>query len=269
MRGAELHDWPSWGGSTAAARELQGQLASGVVRKGESTTPGLVAGVDISVRRDGTARAAVVILTFPDMCPVETRVAEGRPGFPYVPGLLSFREAPLILAACEGLTLVPDLILVDGQGIAHPRRLGIASHLGLLLDTPAIGCAKSRLIGEHEDPGWEAGNYAELTDEGEVIGAVVRTRTGIKPLFVSIGHRIDLTTAVERVLQCCRGYRLPEPTRMAHMAAGGHPVRWASVSGVSRWSRRRNNPGNAEHGPGNRNDALPVRVGNVGRFRRP
>jgi deoxyribonuclease V len=161
---------------------------------------------------------------------VESVVIEGRPGFPYVPGLLTFREAPLVLDAFDRIATTPDLILVDGQGIAHPRRFGIASHLGLLFDIPTIGCAKSRLCGEHEGPPLQAPASSPLTDEGELIGAVLRTKTGCKPLYISIGHRIDLPTAVERVLACCRGYRLPEPTRLAHLAAGGAPVQamaWA------------------------------------------
>jgi deoxyribonuclease V len=222
MKARMLHEWPTGDGRTAKARDLQERLASRVIRKGGSITPGLVAGVDISVRPDGTARAAVVVLTFPGMTPVETRTVEGNPGFPYVPGLLSFREAPLVLAACERLACTPDLIMVDGQGIAHPRRLGIASHLGLLLDVPTIGCAKSRLIGIHETPGQEAGSCADLVDGGELIGAVLRTKTGVKPVYVSIGHKIDLETAIARVLECCRGYRLPHPTRLAHLAAGGN-----------------------------------------------
>jgi deoxyribonuclease V len=139
-----------------------------------------------------------------------------------VPGLLTFREAPLILAAFEKLKVAPDLVIVDGQGIAHPRRIGLASHLGLCLGLPTIGCAKSRLCGEHEMPGFEAGSYAELRDNGEVIGVVLRTRAGVKPVYVSIGHLIDLPSAVRTVLDCCRGYRLPEPTRLAHQAAGGN-----------------------------------------------
>jgi len=153
---------------------------------------------------------------------VEVKVVTDRIMFPYVPGLLSFREAPLILAACEGLVVKPDIIMVDGQGIAHPRRMGLASHLGLFLDVPTIGCAKSRLCGQHGEPEDEAGSYAELIDEGEVIGAVLRTRAGVKPVYVSIGHKIDLAEAIRWVLACCRGYRLPEPTRMAHQAAGGN-----------------------------------------------
>ena len=223
-----LHGWQI---SAGEARQVQADLASRVSKETAAAAPALVAGVDISVARNGAARAAVVVVTFPHMAPVETRITEGRPGFPYVPGLLSFREAPLILEACEALALSPDLILVDGQGIAHPRRFGLASHLGLLLDTPTIGCAKSRLVGEHETPGEETGSYAELTDDGQVVGAALRTRTGTRPVYVSIGHRIDLATAIARVLECCRGYRLPEPTRLAHLAAGGHLVGAASSRG--------------------------------------
>ena len=133
-----------------------------------------------------------------------------------------FRELPVILSACEKLNINPDLILVDGQGIAHPRRFGLASHLGLFLDTPTIGCAKSLLCGSHAAPGDEAGNYEEITDSGENIGVVLRTKNRVKPVYVSIGHKVDLATAIHWVLKCCRGYRLPEPTRMAHQAAGGN-----------------------------------------------
>jgi len=136
-----------------------------------------------------------------------------------VPGLLSFREAPLVIAACEELEHDPDLIMVDGQGIAHPRRFGIASHLGLLWGKPTIGCAKSRLCGQHKSPPPEAGSYAELLDNGEVIGAVLRTKLGAQPLYISIGHKVDLKAAILWVLKCCRGQRLPEPTRLAHLAA--------------------------------------------------
>jgi len=214
----QLHGWQL---TTTEARDLQLRLAAQVVRTGGSTPPRLVAGVDMAARRDGTARSAVVVLTFPQLELVETRVAEGILTFPNVPGLLTFREAPLILAACDQLTLTPDLVLVDGQGIAHPRRFGIAAHLGLLLDLPTIGCAKSRLIGIHDDPGHDGGSKADLVDDGEVIGAVLRTKNGTRPVYVSIGHKIDLGTAVQRVLECCRGYRLPQPTRLAHLAAGG------------------------------------------------
>jgi deoxyribonuclease V len=220
MQIARQQDWRV---STARAREMQAELAVEVSRHGGPPSPRLIAGADISVNRWAkTGTAAVVVLDYPEMRIVETELVTERVEFPYVPGLLSFREAPLTLAAFEKLTATPDLAIVDGQGVAHPRRLGLAAHLGLCLGVPTIGCAKSRLIGEHDEPGFAAGSYAELRDGGEVIGAVVRTRAGVKPVYVSIGHMIDLAAAIKWVLGCCRGYRLPEPTRLAHMAAGGN-----------------------------------------------
>jgi deoxyribonuclease V len=150
---------------------------------------------------------------------VEYAIATRPATFPYIPGLLSFREGPVILDAMNKLSAAPDLLIFDGQGVAHPRRLGIASHIGLLLDLPSIGCAKSRLCGQHEEPGLERGSHVPLMDKGETIGSVVRTRSGVKPVFVSVGHRLDLRTSVEYVLACCRGYRLPETTRRAHLMA--------------------------------------------------
>jgi len=170
----------------------------------------------------GRGTAAVVVLRYPELRVVGIKSVAGPLGFPYIPGLLSFREAPLILAACEELKLVPDLIIVDGQGIAHPRRMGLASHLGLFLNIPTIGCAKSLLCGGHEVPAEEPGSYAEIIDGGEIIGAALRTKLGVKPVYVSIGHRLNLESAIHWVLKCCRGYRLPEPTRLAHLAAGGN-----------------------------------------------
>jgi len=180
------------------------------------------------------ATGAVVILNYPELRLVETKIVNGRLDFPYVPGLLSFRESPLVLAACEKLMVIPDLILVDGQGVAHPRRMGLASHLGLFLNTPTIGCAKSRLCGEDKVPGAEPGSHAELVDRGEIIGAALRTKLGVKPVYVSIGHKVDLPTAIHWVLECCRGYRLPEPARLAHLAAVGNlkPERDAVASEV-------------------------------------
>jgi deoxyribonuclease V len=214
------HDWQV---SPAEAIAIQKELAAEVRRTGDINALRYIAGVDISVNRWAkTGVGAVVVLNYPGLEVVETSVVTDRIGFPYVPGLLSFRESPLILAACEKLTVTPDIIIVDGQGIAHPRRMGLASHLGLCLDVPTIGCAKSRLCGRHVEPGNEAGSFTDLVDGGEVIGAVLRTRTGVKPVHVSIGHRIDLVGAIDWVLKCCRGYRLPEPTRLAHQAAGGN-----------------------------------------------
>ena len=215
-----LHTWQV---TTAQAREIQIELAGNVSRVNEVTQPAFIAGVDISVNRvKGEARGAVVVLNYPEMRLAEVKVATGKPEFPYVPGLLSFREAPLVLEACEKLVIEPDLFIVDGQGLAHPRRMGIACHLGLCLDKPAIGCAKSRLCGEHAAPGLSAGSDAELIDGGEVIGVALRTKPGVKPVYVSIGHKVDLPAAMHWVLACCRGYRLPESVRFAHMAAGGN-----------------------------------------------
>ena len=202
---------------------LQRQLAAQVSRSGGVAEPRFIAGVDIAVgKAGGMAAGAVVVLSYPELRLVETKVAYGKLDFPYVPGLLSFREAPLTLAVCQQLAVVPDLVMVDGQGIAHPRRMGLACHLGLFLDTPTIGCAKSLLCGRHEKPGEQPGSSAEIVDRGETIGVAMRTRLGTKPVYVSTGHKIDLQSAVRWVLACCRGYRLPEPTRLAHLAAGGN-----------------------------------------------
>ena len=218
MKVESLHSWQV---STAQSLEIQQRLAAQVSKRNEVSTPRFIAGVDISTGKgDRIATAAVVVLQYPELNLVETKIARGKLNFPYIPGLLSFRESPLTLAACEKLTIVPDLILVDGQGIAHPRRMGLATHLGLWLNTPTIGCAKSLLCGSHEVPGTEPGSYAEITDRGEIIGAALRTKRGVKPVYVSIGHKIDLNTAIYWVMNCCHGYRLPEPTRLAHQAAG-------------------------------------------------
>ncbi len=216
----KLHDWAV---STPRALEMQWPLAARVSRVSEVTVPRLIAGVDISTSKTSEmATGAVVVLSYPELKLVAVEVASGKLGFPYIPGLLSFREAPLILAAFAKLTVTPDLVLVDGQGIAHPRRIGLASHLGLFLEKPTIGCAKSRLCGCHRAPGDEPGSYAELVDDGEIIGVALRTRRGVKPVYVSIGHKVDLPAAIHWVLACCRGYRLPEPARLAHLAAGGN-----------------------------------------------
>jgi deoxyribonuclease V len=213
----ELHDWQV---TRNQAEAIQCRLATLVSTRSELNSPQLIAGVDISSpTAQGLATGAVVVLSYPQLKVVEVKVAEQMIGFPYVPGLLSFREAPLILAACQKLTISPDLVLVDGQGIAHPKRLGLASHLGLLLDVPTIGCAKSRLCGVHEPVGDTSSSFAKLRDGGEVIGAVLRTKNKVNPLYISIGHKIDLETAIFWVLECCRGYRVPEPTRLAHLAA--------------------------------------------------
>jgi len=213
-----LHQWEV---DFTHARQIQSSLAEKVVTSNNDINPHIVAGVDVSrPNLQDVARGAVVLLSYPELELLEVEIAEAKVTFPYIPGLLSFRECPLILAACQKLCNTPDLVLVDGQGIAHPRRLGLACHLGLFLDLPTIGCAKSILCGRHEPVGEEIGSHASLVDNGQVIGAALRTRTGVKPIYVSIGHKIDLGLALEWALRTCRGYRLPEPTRLAHLAAG-------------------------------------------------
>lgn len=176
-----------------------------------------VAGADISYDRGSDHfHAAVVVLDFPGLQPVEVARAEGRSPMPYIPGVLSFREGPLLLRAFRKLSIRPDLVLFDGHGLAHPRRFGIACHLGLLLDLPSIGCGKSRLVGEYDEPGPAVGDFAVLRHDGRRIGSVVRTRERVKPLFVSPGHRIGFPQSMRWVLRCCAGYRQPEPTRWAH-----------------------------------------------------
>jgi len=183
-----------------------------------------VGGVDISLPGE-LARCAIVILYFPELTPLEAVTAEVPLVFPYIPGLLAFREGPAVLAAWDKLNTKPDLLMFDGQGIAHPRGIGIASQMGLWLDKPSIGVAKSRLYGRHREVGAQRGDRAELVnDRGNIIGAVLRTKEGTNPLYISPGHLIDVTHAVEFVLACCAGYRLPEPTRWAHKVAGGEKL---------------------------------------------
>lgn len=215
-----LHEWPS---NIPEAMALQTRLAPQVSREEAHLNVRYIAGVDVSAPKSrGEGTAAVVILDYPSLKLMEAQTVHGNIDFPYVPGLLTFREAPLVLRAFELVTTAPDLVFIDGQGIAHPRRFGIAAHIGLLLDIPTIGCAKSRLCGTYEEPGIERGSFSGLKDSDEAIGAVLRTKTGTKPLFISVGHKISLQQAVEWVLACCRGYRLPEPARLSHQAAGGH-----------------------------------------------
>lgn len=181
-----------------------------------------VAGVDVGFPGGrGITRAAVAVLDFPDLTPRDQAVAHCPTRFPYIPGLLSFREVPAVLEALQNLRVLPDLILCDGQGIAHPRRFGIACHLGVLLNMPTIGVAKSRLIGRHDELPPEKGAWVPLQDGEECIGAVLRTRSNVSPLYISIGHRVSLPTAIDYVLRCTTRYRLPETTRAAHRLASG------------------------------------------------
>lgn len=199
---------------------LQKELASRVVLENHNGEVRLVAGADVHFPQKGIGRATVVVLSYPDLKLVESQVVEGEAVFPYIPGLLAFRESPLLLDAFGKLSQRPDLLLVDGQGIAHPRGMGIACHLGIYLDLPSIGCAKSRLYGKHDEPALEAGSWTDLVARGMTIGSVLRTRTGVRPLYISPGHLMEVESAREWTLKCCRGYRLPEPNRLAHQLAG-------------------------------------------------
>ena len=213
---------PHWPTDVASARALQESLRDQVIREDALGPVRFVAGVDVgAARQAATIRAAVAVLSFPalECCDQQTIVCPSA--FPYVPGYLSFRELPAILQALDGLTTAPDLILCDGQGLAHPRRFGLACHLGVLTGVPTIGVAKSRLLGEHDTLPPEKGAWVPLLDQDDIIGAVVRSRSNVSPLYVSIGHRVSLATAVDYVLRCTTRYRLPETTRSAHRLASG------------------------------------------------
>ena len=195
-------------------------MAQKVISEGEPNV-NFIAGVDVHpAEKTGLMRAAICVVSYPALEPVEIKTALVTASFPYVPGLLSFREGPAVLAAFQKLKRQPDIILFDGQGIAHPRRFGLASHMGLLLNIPAIGCAKSRLYGDCGEPGPKKGDLSYLlSKDGEIIGACLRTRANVKPLYVSAGHNISLDFAVKTVLACCVKHRQPEPLRLAHRAA--------------------------------------------------
>ena len=209
-----------WPQQTAAARDIQEQLRHQVVRRDELGPVRRVAGLDVGFEASGTVtRAAVVVLSFPELQPLDQAIARQPTTFPYIPGLLSFREVPALLAALAGLSAPPDLLLCDGQGLAHPRRFGLACHLGVMTGIPSIGVAKSRLIGSHARLGPDKGDFTWLWDQGEIIGALLRTRQAVQPLYVSLGHKISLETAIRLVLACTTRYRLPETTRHAHHLA--------------------------------------------------
>ncbi|NET29631.1 deoxyribonuclease V [Okeania sp. SIO1I7] len=199
---------------------LQQKLRHQVITEDQFGTIKYVAGIDVGYSdSDRITQAAVAVLSFPQLELLEQSIVKRPTSFSYVPGLLSFREIPAILDALEKLNIIPELLLCDGQGLIHPRRFGIACHLGVLVNIPSIGVAKSHYIGQHNSVGLERGNWQPIIDEEEVIGAVVRTRAGVKPIYVSIGHRISLTTAINYVLKCTTKYRLPETTRWADKLA--------------------------------------------------
>lgn len=214
VRLKSVHPWPS-GYREAVA--LQEKLRGRLIIDGGPAEVGLVAGADVSYSKGSdTYYAGVVVMTYPGLVVVEEAWASARSSFPYIPGLLSFREGPITLAAFRKIKHKPDLILFDGQGIAHPRGIGLASHIGLILGIPSIGCAKSVLVGEYEGPGRKRGAASPLVYKGETVGMALRTRDNVKPVFVSPGHRVSIGQSVEHVLGCGGGYRLPEPTRRAH-----------------------------------------------------
>lgn len=219
-----------WDVTPARARELQRELAGHVRCEDDLPPVKLLGGVDVSMQRFATEGfAAVVVLAFPSLEVVEVSSVRMPLSMPYVPGLLSFRELPLVLAAWDRLQQKPDLVLVDGHGIAHPRGLGIASHLGLAIDRPTIGCAKSILVGHHEELGPSRGDRQPLLYKDRQLGYALRTKDRVNPLYIACGHRISLDTATRWVLECTRGYRLPEPTRQAHLAANA--ARRAALEG--------------------------------------
>lgn len=212
----DLHHEHAWDVSPKEAIQIQKKLASEVRTEPLDTLPKTIAGVDVSIRGD-LAQAAIAVLTLPDLEVVSEVVHRMAVPFPYVPGLLSFREMPAILPALEKLAAMPDVFMLDSQGRAHPRRFGLACHLGVLLDRPALGVAKSRLTGyPQDDLSEEKGAHVPLVDDGEIVGALVRTRARVNPVYVSVGHRMRLTDAVEITLACAPRYKIPEPTRQAH-----------------------------------------------------
>ena len=215
---AKLH---SWNLTPEEAIGVQKEFRERLVLTWDGRPITTIAGVDVSIKTEA-ARAAIVVLNYPELVPIEAAVEDAPLVFPYIPGLLAFREGPAVLAAWQRLQHKPDLLLFDGQGIAHPRGLGIASLMGLWLERPTIGVAKSRLYGLHAEVGPARGDRVDLLDKNtNVIGAVLRTREKTNPLYISPGHLIDVEQAVQFVIRCLAGYRLPEPTRWAHNIAGG------------------------------------------------
>ncbi len=226
-----LHNWNvPYKEAVAIQEELRKKIRRVPLRR----KPETVAGADVSFdRHSNTLYAALAVFRLPSLELVDSAISLGEATFPYIPGLLSFREAPVVLEAYEKLSVTPDALVCDGQGVAHPRGFGLASHLGVLLEISAIGCAKSRLCGEHGEPGPEVGDWTPLKLNNRTIGAVLRTRKGVKPVYVSVGHLINLRGAIRTVLRSGAGYRIPEPTRIAH-----HLVNAARLGRKPAWPRR-------------------------------
>ena len=215
MIARSLHPWDV---NEREAIRIQEKLRTTISLTNSARNVSSIAGADVSYSKRGDEGiAAVVVLNYPGLEPIDEAFAKGKVSFPYIPGLLSFREAPLLIEVFQRLQRPPDVALYDGQGIAHPRSLGLASHMGLLLGLPSIGCAKEKLVGDFGEVGPQPASTTPLKLGGKIIGAVIRTKRGVKPVFVSPGHRIDLETSVQLVLKTCRGFRLPEPLRRAHL----------------------------------------------------
>lgn len=216
MKCLSLHPWDI---NHSEAIKIQQELKDRLILEAPKTDPRLVAGADVSYSKGSDVFfSSVVILEMPGMKVLEVANATGKVIFPYIPGLLSFREAPILIKAFEKLKNIPDVVIFDGHGISHPRGLGLASHLGLILDLPAIGCAKKKLVGTYEPVGSEAGDHTPIVFKGRVVGVALRTKRNVAPVFVSPGHKMDILSAIRIVMETCRGYRLPEPTRKAHLS---------------------------------------------------
>jgi deoxyribonuclease V len=213
----QLHHWDV---TPREATEIQNQMKSRIILENGSELKNIskIAGADVSYDKStNTVYAAVIVFSFPELVLLEENHASQEASFPYVPGLLVFREGPTLIKAFEETNQEPDIIIFDGQGIAHPRGIGIATHMGILLDKPSIGCAKTVLIGDFEEPEKTADSYTPLVKNGVQLGVALRTKDRVEPVFVSIGHKIDLPTAIDIVMKCSRGYRLPEPIRQTHI----------------------------------------------------
>lgn len=215
MRCLELHPWDL---NYDAAIEIQRKLSSRVILAPFESKINFVAGADVSYSKGSdTFYSGVVVMNVADMTVVEETTCKGQVSFPYIPGLLSFRESPVLIKAFKKLKHIPDVVIFDGQGIAHPRGLGIASHMGLILETPSIGCAKNLLVGKYTNLGEEVGDFSYLMFGGRAVGVALRTKKGVSPIFVSPGHKVDIPSSISIILSLCRGYRIPEPLRLAHI----------------------------------------------------
>lgn len=212
----------AWNVTPQEAIDIQRNLRTKIITQDDYSSVKFVAGVDIGFEANNTVtRAAVAVLSYAELQLIDYTVIRRPTTFPYVPGLLSFREVPAALEALEKLRIQPDILLVDGHGIAHPRRIGVASHLGLMTNMPSIGVAKKRLVGTHQEVPNVRGSFVSLFDKGEEIGVVLRSKVNVKPIFISNGHRISLSSAIEIAMHCVTRYRLPETTRWAHKLASG------------------------------------------------